>query len=327
MCGVRVRSALALFTLALVVLGTASVPSAVAARPPSVRATAQVLGEIDAFACPSARFCVAVLNGPRSHLATFDPTRTPLRPHLRLFPGGILFDVACGTPRYCVAVNGRGAMVWNGTRWSGLHSIIPRQRTAHRLSCAPGSRFCMLTTTAGAVFVHHKGRWVRATAVPGHSAVDSLSCALTHFCMVARGSHVFQFDGRSWHRASKGLPTGRGPELSLACAGPRFCAALGWKYAYHYNGTLWRRQRVKVGSLYHALACWTTGRCVALADVGTVRDYRHGRWGKPHRVATPSQYPAIACASNGMCLATTGVRPAFVRRTSDGRWHRPVRIR
>jgi hypothetical protein len=188
----------ALACLSILLMGAAAGCSSAAPAPGAATNPDYRYGVEDptAVSCPSATFCMAVLES--GYAATYDGT-TWSRPTRLSSSAGEPDSVSCPTVNFCLAVDARdsSAFAFNGGKWSSAPRIND----------------------------------LAASAQPG---MASVSCSSPSFCAaVDNGANAFTFNGATWAAPvtidSKAANSDRAPVLiflmSVSCRSARFCVA------------------------------------------------------------------------------------------------------
>jgi hypothetical protein len=249
-----------------------------------------------AVSCPSASFCMAVLES--GYAATYDGTRWS-RPARLSSSAGEPDSVSCPTVSFCMAVDARdsSAFQFNGSTWASASSIND-----------PAS-----------------------STQPG---MASVSCSSPRFCAaVDNGSNAFTFNGTSWSPAAVIDP---GNELStVSCPSARFCAAVDYgPNVVTFNGTAWSKPfAIDPAGYLQAVSCAAAGFCVAVDRKGNALTFDGSTWSAPVN-ADPNglsmgeggiSWPVVSCPTSHFCAAVDGNDGDLV--TFDGSsWTAPVTI-
>jgi hypothetical protein len=249
-----------------------------------------------AVSCPSARFCVAVLES--GYAATYDGT-TWSRPGPLSSSAGEPDSVSCPTVSFCLAVDARdsSAFAFNGSTW----------RSAPRINDPA------------------------ASTQPG---MASVSCSSPTFCAaVDNGSNAFTFNGTSWSPAAVIDP---GNELStVSCPSKSFCAAVDYgPNVVTFNGAAWSKpSAIDPAGYLQAVSCATASFCVAIDRRGNALTFNGSTWSAPVN-ADPNglsmgeggiSWPMVSCPATDFCAVVDGNDGDLV--TFDGsRWTAPVTI-
>jgi hypothetical protein len=208
-------------------------------------------GELDAVACRSPRFCMAVgAGGPGGHaLAERWDGRSWSRTPAPLGPG--LKGVACTSPTACIAV-GSYIEDWNGHRWSVAVAARTVRGQLLAISCS-GRRSCVAAGVASdtgtyserpLVWAWNGRRWSRqaqasaADLIIPTNRLTAVACPSTRSCMAVGegpGSGISSTNlGESWNgvRWSLQRVPGTGGLTAVACPSTRWCAAVNSALIY-----------------------------------------------------------------------------------------------
>ena len=150
-------------------------------------------------------------------------------------------DATCVSPSFCVATEGGGFAMWNGSSWSQPQDQDPVGQL-QSVSCTNPS-FCVAGDSAGNVLAWNGSRWTAPQTVDPASAATSsagnalvsTSCVGTAFCvLVDTSGRAIVYNGAAW---SAPEVLGHGNALtSVSCASSAFCVATdgaGNAYQYH----------------------------------------------------------------------------------------------
>jgi hypothetical protein len=246
--------------------------------------------------CPSARFCLAVLQS--GYAAIYDGTKWS-QPARASSSAGEPDSVSCPTVSFCMAVDARdsSAFLFNGSTWSSAPSINdPGQST--------------------------------------QTGMASVSCSSPSFCAaVDNGSNAFTFNGTSWSPAAV---IDRGNELStVSCPSASFCAAVDYgPNVVTFNGTSWSKpSAIDPGTYLQAVSCASASFCVAIDRKGNALTFNGSTWSAPVK-ADPNglsmgeggiSWPVVSCPTSKFCAVVDGNDGNVV--TFDGTsWTPPVNI-
>ena len=296
------RAGLAFACLTILLVGAATGCSSGSLSPAPARGAATNLDyghgveDPTSVSCPSARFCVAVLES--GYAATYDAAGWS-RPAPLSSSAGEPDSVSCPTVSFCLAVDARdsSAFLFKGGRWSSAPRIDDP-----------------------------------ASGAP--TGMASVSCSSPDFCAaVDNGANAFTFNGTSWSPAAVIDP---GRELStVSCPSARFCAAVDYgPNVVTFNGTAWSKpSAIDPGGYLQAVSCASAGFCVAIDRRGNALTFNGRTWSAPV-TADPNglsmgeggiSWPVVSCPTSHFCAAVDGNDGAVV--TFDGsRWTAPVTI-
>jgi hypothetical protein len=245
--------------------------------------------ELSGLSCGSATFCMGVYSTavPESappgstseaHYTSYAvgwdgsswSTPTVLNSYTAMEGYGVVHNVSCTSPSFCVAVGANfGSAIWNGISWR----FVPGHTTG----------------TDGGGFV---------------------TCATPTFCMDAPADpNTIVFDGSSWgHTASVGPSAGLGAS-SLSCGSPTFCAA-GFSEPNQlpaiWNGNSWRSTGAGESNYVSDVACSGDSFCVMTQINGDVATWNGSAWSPPFPLVGSDQDATaqVVCASSSYCMLT-----------------------
>jgi hypothetical protein len=288
----------ALACLSILLMGAAAGCSSAAPAPGAATNLDYRYGVEDptAVSCPSATFCMAVLES--GYAATYDGT-TWSRPTRLSSSAGEPDSVSCPTVNFCLAVDARdsSAFAFNGGKWSSAPRIND----------------------------------LAASAQPG---MASVSCSSPSFCAaVDNGANAFTFNGTTWNAAAV---IDLGNELStVSCPSASFCAAVDYgPNVITFNGAAWSKPTaIDPGTYLQAVSCATASFCVAIDRKGNALTFNGATWSAPVN-ADPNglsmgeggiSWPMVSCPTRDFCAAVDGNDGDLV--TFDGTtWAAPVTI-
>jgi hypothetical protein len=201
-----------------------------------------------------------------------DPTNGPEVGHAVVFRNGRwhapkivdprsgFTDVACASPRSCVAVDAGGyALRWNGADWSRPHRV---GKELEAVAC-PRPSLCVAVGKKSAIRQH--GSWRRLRNPTGVRQLTDITCTDPHYC-VAGGSGGFYVRNRgTW---SVAVEHHRGVAYSLvACASRSQCFGSEDNYAdvedYVFDGA---HAKFSYDELYGPkMVCLPGPTCVAVS--------------------------------------------------------------
>jgi hypothetical protein len=135
---------------------------------------------------------------------------------------------SCPDPGFCVATEGGGTAMWNGSSWSQPQDQ-DSQGQLEAVSCTSGS-FCVAGDSSGNVISWNGSAWSQPQPVDGGASpgnppsVSSISCVGTTFCVaVDNGGRALVFHDGNW-TAPGVIGTGK-PLTAVSCASTSFCLA------------------------------------------------------------------------------------------------------
>jgi hypothetical protein len=304
---------------------------------------AATVGVLEAVACTSVSFCMAVgdaaaVAGPSLaevwNGRTWRVVKTP--------PGGTdLSAVSCATASFCVAVPGNEvsyvAEEWNGRAWRLMNMSGDRCISNGTFDCAlygvscPSARSCMAVGTYGNVHdgsvqgkaLRWNGRTWRDTSPPS-TGLAMVSCASTSSCL-AIGDNAIAWSGSSWRQVAAPAALWL---RDLSCPRPGSCVLVGGQgigaspaSAQAWNGRTWRLLRPveagESGRVLFNVSCWRASACMAvglystesslLGDEFTLAEQWNGTTWRVRRTPSPddplSGLSGIACPATSDCMA------------------------
>lgn len=284
--------------------------------------------------CPSASFCMAVLES--GYAATYDGT-TWSRPARLPSSAGELGEpdsVSCPTARFCMAVDARDSatFVFDGSRWSSAGTVPGTQTGMASVSCSSPS-FCAAVGNGPDAFTFDGTSWSPATAIDPGGQLSTVSCPSARFCAaVDYGPNVVTFNGGSWRKPSAIDP---GSYLqAVSCASASFCVALDRKgKAFTFNGSTWSAPVTAApdgltmgegGISWPVVSCPASDFCAAVdGSGGNVVTYDGRGWTAPQTIDSKAAHSlngpvliflmSVSCSSATFCVAGDTIGDAFVR--------------
>jgi hypothetical protein len=285
-----------------------------------------------AVSCPSASFCMAVLQS--GYAASYDGT-TWSQPTGLTSAGGEPDSVSCPTVRFCLAVDARDAATFrfNGSRWSSGGTVPGTQAGMASVSCSSPS-FCAAVDNGSDAFTFNGTTWSPATAIDPAGQLSTVSCPSASFCAaVDYGPNVVTFNGTSWSKPSAIDP---GTYLqAVSCASASFCVAMDRKgNALTFNGRTWSAPvnanpdgltMGEGGISWPVVSCPASDFCAAVdGQEGNVVTFDGTTWTAPVTVDTKAAHSlngpvliflmSVSCPSATFCVAGDTTGNAFVRR-------------
>ncbi|MDA8295324.1 MAG: hypothetical protein M0004_01835 [Actinomycetota bacterium] len=300
---------------------------------------------LNAVACPSLTFCLAV--------GTTGPSMTRWHPLVERFGGRAfnvvpsptpwhaqLLGISCSTPRFCLAVGGDGNNTfserWNGTGWRVLPTPSPRLDGGDLLSDVA----CVSVTDCVGVGVENGGtkdarplaeHWngvawtVVGTPSVASAVFTSLSCPSATSCFVvgikddASGLGrplIEHWNGRAFV-LSPTPPVG-GQLFSVACGAPASCVAVGngggRALLLDFAGGSWHLSPPLHLADFSATACVSASSCVAAGGTTAHWNGRSWAFGQPAvAYGTPSgegqgaELGALSCPAPTECVGVGGL--------------------
>jgi hypothetical protein len=285
--------------------------------------------------CPSARFCMAVLES--GYAAMYDGTMWS-QPTGLSSSAGEPDSVSCPTVSFCMAIDARdsSAFLFNGSTWSSAPSIndpVPSTQTGMAsVSCSSPS-FCAAVDNGSNAFTFNGISWSPATVIDPGNELSTVSCPSTSFCAaVDYGPNVVTFNGTSWSKPSAIDP---GSYLqAVSCASASFCVAIDRKgNALTFNGSTWSvpvnadpngLSMGEGGVSWPVVSCPTSNFCAAVdGGGGNVVTFDGSSWSAPVNIdseaASSDRGPvliflmSVYCLSAMFCVVGDSIGDAFVR--------------
>ncbi len=243
------------------------------------------LESIQQISCPSATFCLAMMDtfpGPQK-VQSWNGSKWSALPS----PSN-LSDVqalSCSSPSNCVVVGSDTASIWNGTSWQTT-SIAPKGKRVFMdaVSCASVT-MCMAigvdSSTDGLLAETWNGSsWSVSFDTPNHQAGqdgDEVSCPSATFCMENTGTGTMSWDGSNWHQQNVDVPDFSA--TSLSCGSTSSCVltedvedlqsgAVSFG-AQVWNGVSWQASDLAGHiSRLSGVSCASATSCLAVGDSG-----------------------------------------------------------
>ncbi len=235
-------------------------------------------------------------------------------------PGHGVDSISCPTPTFCLAVDSRDSLVYDGTSWSAPEAISGATALTS-VSCTSAS-FCAALDFYGDAFTYDGSSWSEPTPIHTYDpstgdALLSVSCVSSTFCMaISIGGYAMTYDGTSWSPSVAIDELDRGPRgadlLSVSCPSTSFCVAVdGAGNAMTYDGSSWSPPTTidamdsDSGTMI-AVSCPSTSFCMALSRDGYVLTWDGASWSDPVAVGlSPSEgsLDYLSCGSSTFCIA------------------------
>jgi hypothetical protein len=236
--------------------------------------------------------------------------------------GSALNAVSCSSPSFCVT-GGQELVVQDHGVQSDLSSDLSSDiDEIASISCAPGTRFCMLADDSGGVTPYVNGvvgqrEQIAPNSVADPNGFDSVSCPVDGFCMaIDQEGNTFAFKGGTWGSA---VPIGSLSttlsDLQVSCVSASFCVAAlpasGSNEDYYlYKGSGWNPGSVmdSDGAAISGLSCTSTTFCVATDTRDFGLNFNGTHWTSTSArlvagTASDDQF-YVSCAGT-FCLATS----------------------
>jgi hypothetical protein len=286
-----------------------------------------------AVSCPSASFCMAVLQS--GYAARYDGTTWSRPAQLPSAVGGEPDSVSCPTASFCLAVDARDSatLVYKNGGWSSGGTVPDPQTGMASVSC-PASNFCAAVDNGSDAFTFDGTSWSPATAIDPAGQLSTVSCPSATFCAaVDYGPNVLTFNGTSW---SKPAAIDPGTYLqAVSCASASFCVAIDRKgNALTFNGRTWSAPvNANPGGLtmgeggisWPVVSCPARDFCAAVdGQGGNVVTFDGTTWTAPVTIDAKAAHSlngpvliflmSVSCPSATFCVAGDTTGDAFVRR-------------
>jgi hypothetical protein len=286
-----------------------------------------------AVSCPSASFCMAVLQS--GYAARYDGTTWSRPAQLPSAVGGEPDSVSCPTASFCLAVDARDSatLVYKNGGWSSGGTVPDTQTGMASVSC-PASNFCAAVDNGSDAFTFDGTSWSPATAIDPAGQLSTVSCPSATFCAaVDYGPNVLTFNGTSW---SKPAAIDPGTYLqAVSCASASFCVAIDRKGdALTFNGRTWSAPvNANPGGLtmgeggisWPVVSCPARDFCAAVdGQGGNVVTFDGTTWTAPVTIDAKAAHSlngpvliflmSVSCPSATFCVAGDTTGDAFVRR-------------
>jgi hypothetical protein len=294
----------------------------------------QAVEDPTSVSCPSAGFCMAVLQS--GYAAVYDGT-TWSRPARISSSASEPDAVSCPTVSFCMAVDARdsSALLFNGSAWSSAPRINDPAPSAQpgmaSVSC-PAPSFCAAVDNGSNAFTFNGTSWSPAKVIDPGNELSTVSCPSTSFCAaVDYGPNVVTFNGTSWSEPSAIDP---GSYLqAVSCASASFCVAVDRKGdALTFNGSTWSvpvnadpngLSMGEGGISWPVVSCPTSNFCAAVdGNGGNLVTFDGSSWAAPVTVDTKAadsdQEPvliflmSVSCRSARFCVAGDSSGDAFI---------------
>ena len=174
-------------------------PATASALTFSPRATIAPGHRLNAVACPSATFCLAVGSGGDAVSTTHPASAWTQR---RIGGGQTLSAVACPSTRLCVVLGTRGRVLsGSGKTWRTARLALPKHASLTAIAC-PARHLCVVTDSRGGVFTatNPASGWHRHAAIG--QALGGVSCASMRLCVATTRTRRVLVSTRpagAWH--------------------------------------------------------------------------------------------------------------------------------
>lgn len=270
--------------------------------------------------CVSSSFCMAIsAQGQAFELSDGSWNELAL--------GAPVSSLSCSSASSCQAVGPQGrAWSFDGSAWSQVESV-GRGRTA--LSCAPGTRFCLMTDENGAARRYTSGVW-EETLIAGPEPFGALDCASEAFCASVGDGEAATFNGTSWASPSPFAGASGERFSSVSCPSARFCAAVSPNDVATFDGREWSVAAKDAGAQLVSVSCSSEGFCAALGAKGATLVYSAGAWKSSKSLTGASSelasFDAISCAGDDFCAALLEQATKSASYLYDGRSWRKVAL-
>jgi RHS repeat-associated protein len=146
--------------------------------------------------------------------------------------------------------------------------------------------------------------WGAATNIDGTTAINSVSCAATTFCVAIDASgNAFNYNGTSWSTANS--IDGTNVLNSVSCATTSFCAAVDSNgNVLTYNGTTWSSaSNIDGTTAIDSVSCASTTFCEAVDADGNALSYNGTSWSSATNIDSTKTLDSVTCVSITVCVA------------------------
>ena len=288
---------------------TASTATATAGTTWSLPVTVAHGVALQAVACPTTTFCLALDNNGDAF--RYDGSTWSSSGTTGIGATGT-GSLSCAGPTFCAAmVQGANQVAfWNGTAF-GPPTTLPAQGL-EAIGCATPS-FCVTIDGLGDAYYFDGSSW--SNEANDWGSVAAISCPTTTFC-VSVGGGISTWNGQSWTQPQS---FGLNAKLTgLTCVSVSFCRAadvIG--QVASWNGTTWAASpQVPITGAAPAdapsgasgaaglsgLSCASSTFCVGIDVAGTAHIWNGAVWSS-HAADPRAALNAVSCATNTDCVA------------------------
>jgi hypothetical protein len=243
---------------------------------------------------------------------------------LDLTGGASLNGVSCASTTMCMAVDDDVEVSDGGP--IGEFDPDTNSSQLNAVSCAPGTRFCMVVDQNGGAVSYTDGKFGDPQKIDGDTAFESVSCVAGGFCMaIDHNDTVFKYSGGSWGSTGTPLtqPAGYSNVTNVACVSSTFCVALasgtGGLHYSTWGGTSWTDHATPFdlnGLSAESLTCTATNFCLATDARGNAARFNGTTTWTVAPVDTGSQPELFSSCSGTTCQAIDDGDNVFS--TTDG---------
>ena len=247
----------------------------------TVHATGLTAG-FNAISCPNSTTCFAVAgsSGSKGYLAvTMDGGETW---HNRMADDDNLTDIACPSPRFCLAVNefSDGVIISDGGTSIKRHDFTFDVPYTIKLACAD-EKTCFIPLRAEGFVATFDGgaTWIKEGQPPAWTmGTGGLACPTTTTCIALSAGKTYQTTngGKQWTSMGQMPP---GDVWGLACADARTCIAVARKagksglWRTPDTGSHWTDITPPAPASISAVACPSVTVCYGVGANGLVMRY------------------------------------------------------
>jgi hypothetical protein len=236
---------------------------------------------------------------------------------------GVLDAVSCASAGSCVAVDGNGNAVRDGT----VSDIDPIAGILTSVSC-PVVSFCAAVDTNGYALTWNGTSWtmpVWSAASPAdrRGPLTSVSCVSSSWCLaVDENGYAMRFDGTSWSAPALIDPAGQ--LTGVSCASASACVAVdAHGNALVLDGARWFPVPVGAGRPLTGVSCPSPSFCALSGVAGAYTLVGDAANGGGLRTLVAGGLTSVSCASARACVAVGGSGDV-VRWNGGVRWSAPV---
>jgi hypothetical protein len=197
--------------------------------------------------------------------------------------GSSLNGVSCASVTMCLGVASDVAVEDGGP----LYETNPDPGAVlNAVSCAPGTRFCMVVDDHGSAVAYENGAFGSVENIDGTTELESVSCPTAGFCVaIDHDDGVFVYSDQVWSfRLALTQPSGFTNVTQVSCSSPTFCVALassgsGERYTT-WDGTSWTAHGTfdAAGVYAESLTCTSSSFCLATDRAGNASTFNGTTW-------------------------------------------------
>jgi hypothetical protein len=195
-------------------------------------------------------------------------------------------SVSCGSPRFCVAVDGTHAYTFNGSSWSAPSTLS--ENGGLEVSCS--GTFCLAMDDVGNAYTDDGGTWTEHKgAAPDVEAngqqVSSyqVSCAAADFCAaVSVAGTALTYKGGSFSApVTIDSAAGAAQAFDVSCPSAAFCMAVDANQSvFTFDGTSWKAGAASAAgaTVGDGLSCSSATSCMMVDGQGNVTTFNGSAW-------------------------------------------------